>query len=98
MSRRSRILFRIFAGLLLTTALLLILIHMIILPAIVRQQFRGVLHSAGIDNATFHVPFATLGGARITDIQLPGGNDSIEQIIVNYGVGGLRRGQVDSLS
>ena len=78
-------------------AVVLLLMHVLILPWIVRDQFNALLADAGIGGATFHVPVATLSTARITDLKFSGSDTRIDRITAQYGVGGIRRGQLSAL-
>jgi hypothetical protein len=80
-----------------TLALIGVLVHVVILPWIVRDRFETLLADAGLKGATFRVPTATLWSARILDVKFPDSQSRIDRINVRYGVGGVRRGQLDAL-
>ena len=94
---RSRRIWRWAAIALISVAVVLILVHVVILPAIVRNRFGALLREAGLEGVTFRVPLATASSARIVDVRVGDGAARIDRITVRYGVGGIRRGQLDAL-
>jgi hypothetical protein len=76
-------------------AMVLLAVHVVALPWLVRNRVQAALAASGLRGATFRVTHATLWGAGLSDLSVDG--QRIERVSIDYSPRDLYHGRIDDL-